>query len=72
MRHFWLYFAKHGDTPSNDGFAKWWPINGNNVRWPEDYNTYRLTVKPTAHRGWKRQECEFWYANGFYAFNWNS
>ncbi|ELR23916.1 carboxylesterase [Acanthamoeba castellanii str. Neff] len=72
MRHFWLYFAKHGDTPSNDGFAKWWPINGNNVRWPEDYNTYRLTVKPTAHRGWKRQECEFWNANGFYAFNWNS
>jgi hypothetical protein len=25
-----------------------------------------------AHRGWKRQECEFWNANGFYAFNWNS
>ncbi len=35
------------DVGADDGFAKWWPINGNNVRWPEDYNTYRLTVKPT-------------------------
>jgi hypothetical protein len=71
MRHFWVHFARYGDTPSStihyahisahkppndaddgfhfsdDGFAKWWPINGNNVHWPADYNTYRLTVQPT-------------------------
>ena len=35
------------DVGADEGFAKWWPINGNNVRWPEDSNTYRLTVKPT-------------------------
>eukprot|EP01112_Ceratiomyxa_fruticulosa_P010525 TRINITY_DN2791_c0_g1_i1.p1 TRINITY_DN2791_c0_g1~~TRINITY_DN2791_c0_g1_i1.p1 ORF type:complete len:547 (+),score=93.25 TRINITY_DN2791_c0_g1_i1:195-1835(+) len=61
VRDYWVEFATNGKLD-------YWPV----MSGMGSYSSLILDVPVSTVRNWRREECEYWNANGFYPWNWNS
>jgi hypothetical protein len=71
LRRVWIDFAKNGKIePTTIPGIEWPPMNG--VKNDGSYPTMLLDPMPSVATNWRKEECNFWRANGFYPYGWSS
>eukprot|EP01102_Stenamoeba_stenopodia_P007716 TRINITY_DN2174_c0_g1_i3.p1 TRINITY_DN2174_c0_g1~~TRINITY_DN2174_c0_g1_i3.p1 ORF type:complete len:401 (+),score=73.06 TRINITY_DN2174_c0_g1_i3:676-1878(+) len=67
LRDFFTEFATTGTIES-----PLWPVINDNTNDSQNYTTALLQLPIQTVVDWRKEECKFWFDNGFYMYSWNS